>query len=92
MYMDVPGSGEHDSSVRVVRGASESKSSFLNASELDTCTAKSMNQFFYNIATPLQQCGYSTHGRTEMTFFLTTTCDLASPAFFEAKNLRSFVV
>ena len=50
--------GEHEKSVRVARGAAESNSSFLSAlqtsqvhSELDIYTAKSTNQFFYNVAT-----------------------------------------
>ena len=50
--------GEHERSVRVARGAAESNSSFLSAlqtsqvhPQLDIRTAKSMNQFFYNMAT-----------------------------------------
>ena len=57
--MDVRGKfGEHERSVRVARGAAESNSSFLSALQtsqvhpyLDIRTAKSMKQFFYNIAT-----------------------------------------
>ena len=50
--------GEHERSVRVARGAAESNYSFLSALQtsqvhpyLDTRTAKSMNQFFYNMVT-----------------------------------------
>ena len=50
--------GEQERSVRVARGAAESNSSFLSALQtsqvhpwLDIGTAKSMNQFFYNMAT-----------------------------------------
>ena len=54
--MDARGKfGEHERSVRVVRGVAESKSIFLSALQtsqvhpyLDIRTAKSMNQFFYN--------------------------------------------
>ena len=57
--MDARGKfGEHERSVRVARGAAESNSSFLSAPQtsqvhpkLDIRTAKSMNQFFYNIVT-----------------------------------------
>ena len=49
--------GEHEKSVRVARGAAESNSSFLIALQtsqvhpsLDIRAAKTMNQFFYNIA------------------------------------------
>ena len=50
--------GEHERSVRVARGAAEINSSFLSALQtsqvhpkLDIRTAKSANQFFYNMAT-----------------------------------------
>ena len=50
--------GEHERSVRVARGAAESNSSILSAlqtsqvhPQLDIRKAKSMNQFFYNMAT-----------------------------------------
>ena len=52
--------GEHERSVRVARGADEGNSSFLSALQtshgqvhpyLDIRTAKSINQFFYNMAT-----------------------------------------
>ena len=50
--------GEHERSIRVARGVAESNSNFLSAlqtsqvhPELDIGTAKSMNQFFYNIVT-----------------------------------------
>ena len=57
--MDARGKfGEHERSVRVARGAAESNSCFLSAlqtsqvhPQLDIRTAKSMNQFFYNMAT-----------------------------------------
>ena len=57
--MDARGKfGEHKRSVRVARGSTESNYSSLSAfqtaqghSKLDICTAKSMNQFFYNMAT-----------------------------------------
>ena len=57
--MDARGKfGEHERSVRVFRGAAENNSSFLSAPQtsqvhpqLDIRTAKSMNQFFYNMAT-----------------------------------------
>ena len=59
--MDARGKfGEHERSVRVARGAAESTSSFLSALQtsqvhpkLDIRTAKSMNQFFYNMAMQL---------------------------------------
>ena len=48
--------GEHERSVRVARGVAESNSSFLSALQssqvhlkVDIRTAKSSNQFFYNI-------------------------------------------
>ena len=55
--MDARGKfGEHERSVRVARGIAESNSSFLSALQtsqghpyLDMRTAKSMNQFLYNI-------------------------------------------
>jgi len=50
--------GEHKRSVRVVEATGESNCSFLSALQtfqvhpwLDIRTAKSMNQFFYNMAT-----------------------------------------
>ena len=57
--MDARGKfGVHERSVRVARGAAESKSSFLNAvqttqvhPQLNVRTAKNMKQFFYNMAT-----------------------------------------
>ena len=58
--MDARGKfGGHDRrSARVAQGAAESNSSFLSALQnsqvhpsLDIRTAKSMNQFFYNMAT-----------------------------------------
>ena len=57
--MDARGKfGEYERSVRVARGDSRENSSFLSAlqtsqvhPELDIRIAKSMNQFFYNMAT-----------------------------------------
>ena len=57
--MDARGKfGEHERSVRVARGVAENNSSFLSVLQvsqvhpyLDIRTAKSMNQFFYNIVT-----------------------------------------
>ena len=57
--MDARGKfGEHERSARVARGAAESNFNFLSALQtsqvhpwLNIRTAKSMNQFFYNIAT-----------------------------------------
>ena len=57
--MDARGKfGEHERSGRVAQGATKSNSTFLSALQasqvhpyLDIHTAKSMNQFFHNMAT-----------------------------------------
>ena len=56
VYRVTDARGEHERSLRVARGVVESNSSFLSAlqtsqvhPELDIRTAKSINQFFYNI-------------------------------------------